>query len=235
MKEILHLMRFDYLTACGSVPVYLICMACAAAAGLFLTPIFAFYAVFIMFVLTVPLQKKTEQKVYGVLPVSRKNIARARLLYFWAVMFVTELISVTVGLLSVRLKLSRFVLPQDSQFVQMNAESFDMPAGEIILIGAVFFAVIGAFMLYMEMMGEIFGRENEMKILVISLGVLIALVFGFFALSANDILPMLSFEGDSTYPLVPSLIKSIVWNLAVFVLACIFGEITARVQSRREL
>lgn len=240
MKDILNLMRFDYITAkqSGSGPLIAALLLCSLLSW-FLAPFCAVYLICAGFAFCTPVQKKADSaglpKIYGILPVKRKNIARARFLYFWLIMFLVEILAIGIVLLSGVLKLNRFLPNQNSAAVQTIVEMNNQEEIWTFLGGVVImFVFCTVVLLYVEMMGQIFGRENEMRILFLTLGIIAGVVFVFFWLSAHDILPMLSFDGEDNTDL-QNIIYSVCANIGVLIAALLFGEITAHIVSKREL
>ena len=86
----------------------------------------------------------------------------------------------------------------------------------------------------MEMMGQIFGRDNEMKIIFITLGAVCVLIVGFITLSNEGIIPMFKVpelpKTESGRVLVYAAV-----SVALLGISTLFGEITAAVVSKREL
>ena len=238
MKDILKIMRFDFLTAKPVALIsFLLVLIICCGLGLVFSPMICGYTMFGAMVFVIPLQSMADKnnfnKLYGILPVERKNITRARFLYIFLVHFASEIIEFISAVIAKALKLYRLLPNQDGEMLQMIRESFaDTNLIFTIIIGM--FAFFCICFSYMEMMGQIFGRENEMKIITISLGVVVVLIVGFLTLSEHDIIPTFSL------PSMPSsvsgkIILAVVINIVMFLLCMIFGEITAKKLSGREL
>ena len=92
MREILKIMRFDFLTA---RPLAIIPAATIAVIffglSLFFAPLICSYITLVAMIFVIPLQAVAEKsgfhKLYGTLPVRRSNITRARFLYIFLVHF----------------------------------------------------------------------------------------------------------------------------------------------------
>lgn len=117
--------------------------------------------------------------------------------------------------------------------MKMVKEGFDNTNLALLMIIGMFtfFCLI---FLYMEMMGQINGRENEFKIIVITMGVLIVLLFSFLFLSDCGIIPTLNL------PNLPNTVQGLLTlGMALNILVCgiclIFGEITVNKLSKREM
>ncbi|MDE7364877.1 MAG: hypothetical protein K2N27_08380, partial [Ruminococcus sp.] len=96
------------------------------------------------------------------------------------------------------------------------------------------FTVFGLLFLYMEMMGQIHGRENEFKIVMITMIILTVLLLGFFALSDREIIPTIKL------PSLPSTVSGYillgaVLNIVMLGICLLFGEITVNKLAKREL
>ena len=238
MKDILKIIKFDFLTG-GSAAFtgLLFGIAVIFLLSLFLAPMINGYISLIAMLPVIPLQSTAEKngfnKLYGILPVSRKNITRGRFIYISCVFLCSEILGIILALISKALKLYRFLPNQGSENLKVIENSFsDNELTFSLITGmAVFFIVVFT---YMEMMGQIFGRENEIKIIVLTLGILSALLIAFFVLSDKGIIPTFKL------PSMPSsftgrLILYVFLNIAAFALSVIFGEITASRIAKREL
>ena len=114
--------------------------------------------------------------------------------------------------------------------MQMLSEEYNMTAlSEFfpVMTGFVVFSCV--MFAFMEMMGQIFGRENEMKILLILLGAIVVLVLG-----GVFILEQLG-SPEIKFPEMPVWAGVTVTVLAVFGVCVLFGEITAAKLAKREL
>ena len=239
MKDILKVMRFDFLTSWAMFGKAVACIvAFCLILGLFFSPIICVYLCFFPMVLIVPLQAVAEKsgfrKLYGLLPVSRKSIPRGRFLLLFVLFLVSELTALAGGALSMGLRLFRFI-PKGSDLYEFVADSFDDKKTFIMMLIGMHFAMFLIFS-YMEMMGQIFGQENEMKIVMITLAVITVGALAFFGLDSYDIIPHINVLPDFD---AMSLAKRTLWyiglNAGAFVLNVLFGEITAGKVSVREL
>lgn len=238
MNEILKVMRFDFLNAKPvAMGAYWVIAGMCFLLSLFLSPAICGGIIFGALLLVIPLQnieaKSDISKLYGILPVNRKNIARARFLYIFSVSFLTELIEIVLGLTAYSLKLYRLMPDKDTALMKFVSNAFsDLFMAFIVIVGA--FAAICLIFSYMEMMGQIFGRENEMKSIVITIGVLAAIGLTFVILSSKDILPVLRLPSlpESTSGRI---LLGVIINAVMFGLCVLFGEITANQLAKREL
>lgn len=238
MKDILKIMRFDYLTArpYALVPTVIIVMLCFAL-SLFFSPLICAYITFGAMMFVIPLQGVADKSgfhmLYGILPVNRKNITRARFLYIFFLHFIAELIEFALAAIVFNLKLNRLLPNQNGIMMQMVNNGFSNDSFIIL-------AIVGAFALfcllfgYMEMMGQIFGRENELKIIIITLGVVTVLAMGILTLAEREIIPTLKF------PSLPrtntgKLALGAILNVVMLGVCLLFGEITANKLAKREL
>lgn len=238
MKEILKVMWFDFLCAKPVAMVsYLLLGILSVLFSLFFSPAICAYMICGAIIFIIPLQNIAEKsdfnKLYGILPIHRKNITSARFLLIFCLFFVTELIEIVMGLIIYNLKLYKILPNQTSATMQMVDRAFhDLFLTFIIIVGS--FALVCLIFSYMEMMGQIFGRENEMKIILITLGVISVVAIGFFELSDHGIIPQLKL------PSIPEslsgrVILGVVVNAVVFGLCMLFGKITANQLAKREL
>lgn len=238
MKDILKIMRFDYLTAkpYALAPAVIIVLFCFTL-SLFFSPLICAYITFGAMMFVIPLQgvaaKSGFNKLYGILPVKRKNITRARFVYIFFLHFIAELLEFALAAVSFNLKLNRLLPNQNNEMMQMVNNGFSNDSFIILAIVAVFLLFCLLFG-YMEMMGQIFGRENELKIIIITLGSVTALAFGILTLAEREIIPTLKF------PTLPQtnggrIILGAVLNLIMLGICMLFGEITANKLAKREL
>ena len=238
MRDILNVMRFDYLTA---KPLALVGMIFTVVVfgilSMFFSPIITTYMTFASMLFVIPLQgvadKSGFNKLYGILPVERKNITRARFLYIFLVHFLTELLEAVIICTAKGTNLYKILPNQNGETMQMVKESFaDTKLTLLMLFGMfTFFCLIFSFM---EMMGQIFGRENEFKIIMITIGIISLIAFVFTFLSEHDLIPVIKL------PSLPESVSGmvtlgIVANIVVFVICLLFGEITANQLAKREL
>ena len=238
MKDILKIMRFDLLTAkplalAGFIVTAVMCFSLS----LFFAPLINSYITFGAMIFVIPLQSVADKsgfnKLYGVLPVKRGNITRARFLYIFLVHFICEVIEIAFALIAFTLKLNRLLPDDNAALREFIGDAFSDKVNCFTMIVAVFLILCLLFA-YMEMMGQIFGRENEMKIILITLAVLTVVLVAFFMLSERDIIPTFKL------PELPSTAEEriklgIALNIVMFALCVIFGEITASKLAKREL
>lgn len=238
MRDIFKVMRFDFLSAkpyalAATVIILLLCFTLS----LFISPLIIAYIVFGAAMFIIPLggvaEKSGFNRLYGILPVNRKNITRARFLYIFLLHFFAEIIEIAIAFVSFNLKLNRLLPNQSGELAQMVDKGFE--DGSFIPV-----AIVGVFILfclifgYIEMMGQIFGRENELKILMITLGAVCGVVFVILLLAEREIIPTLK---------LPSLPKTtagktllgVVLNIIMLGICVLFGEITANKLAKREL
>lgn len=238
MKDILKIMRFDFLTA---KPIALGGMIFAVLLfgilSLLFSPIITSYITFAATVFIIPLQSVADKsgfnKLYGTLPVKRRNITRARFLYIFLVYFAAELLELALAVIARLLKLYRILPNQNGGMMQIAKDSFTDTKSTLLAIFGIF-AVICLLFSFMEMMGQIHGRENEFKIIMITIGVLALLVFAFAILSEHDLIPVVRL------PILPErvsgeLILGAALNVIMPGICLLFGEITASRLAKREL
>ena len=238
MRDILHMMRFDYLTA---KPIALtgaiFAVGLSTVLCLLFSPIIAAYFSLAAMIFVIPLQGAADKngfhKLYGILPVERRSITRARFLYIYLVHFIMQMLGLLVACISKALQLYRFLPNQDSETMLMVKNSFADTKLMLLMVfgvGLVFCLLFS----FMEMMGQIFGRENEFKILLIVVGILALLAFVFSLLTDRDLIPVMQ---------LPHLPEKVPAQLALGLgadvlmlgLCILFGEITASRLARREL
>lgn len=235
MRNVLKAVNMDLVCA-GSTGLYGVIFG-----GLFITlwsfmfsPLISDFIILLTIFMVVPLHvtdsKSDCRKLYGVLPADRSDFVKARFIYIFAVHFVSEIISLISAALSMKLKLYR-IFPSGSSMIALSEKSFsDMRT--VLIAGLVISAVFCIFFAYMEMMGQIFGRDKVFKIVVISLMVLIAaaIIFFKFVYKRIDL-------SKIRYPdsLSGRTMLHLAVNVVMFVVCYGFGMITSSKVSGREL
>lgn len=238
MKEILKVMRFDFLSAWPSLGEGLIwAFLLIGGLALALSPIIATYMTFIFLAFLTRLHQGESKggynKLYGILPVKRRNITRGRFMYVFFLFFGGQLIEVVLAAISVKCRLYRLIPNQSSTLVQFVKDSFtDTVLLAEMLIGMTLF--MGLIFSYVEMMGQIKGRENEFRIIMITLGVLTVVLMAFFTLSDRGIIPAVKLPSLPT-TLGGMVLVGIGADLLLFLICVIFGEITGAKLEKREL
>lgn len=243
MNEIRKIMHADFITSTasfGKYPVLVIAIlfGIILLIDLFITPCASYIGILFLIAFFIPLQsaddKSILRKLHGILPVRRENITRGRFAYMLVIAFVFEVVLLFFSWLAQTLDLHAVFLPDNSALAQMAADSYNPNSFSCYGMIVFLFAIICLFFTYLEMMGQIFGREKEMKIILITLGVITALGILLGILADQDIIPPMEHDvvdiGFGTAAII-----SIVTNLFVFGLTVLFGEITARIVSKREL
>lgn len=238
MKDVLKIIRFDFLTAKPIVlggMVFTVLMF--GSLSLFFSPIMCAWIMgsAIMFVL--PLQEVADKngfnKLYGTLPVKRRNVTRGRFLYVYLVHFLTEQLELVIIMIAKTIRLYRILPNQDGATMQLVKESF---ADTNLMLAVVFgtFVLFSLVFSYMEMMGQVHGRENEFKILMITLGILTVIIVTFTILLNRELIPMISLPG------LPESVGGMlafgaVLNAVMLLVCLFFGEVTAGRLAKREL
>ena len=238
MKDILKVMRFDYLTAEPlALKIYAVVCVIFFLLSSFIAPLLNCYITFASMIFVIALHTTEDKsgfnKMYGILPVKRKNITRARFLYMFLVFFLTELLETLLMLTDMKIRLYRFLPDRSTNLAQIIEQNYSDTQTPFIAVVAMTVLMCLIFS-YVEMMGQIFGRENEMKIILITLGVMTVIFIGFFKLTELEIIPRFR------VPEIPSdtagMIKAAaVLNAVILAFSVIFGEITAAKLEKREL
>lgn len=239
MKDILKMIRFDFLTAKPvALPVFLFIAGLCLLLGFFISPMIISYITFGVMIFVIPLQSVADKsgfhKLYGILPVKRRNITRARFIYIFLLFFITFIFDIVLAFTAMKLKLIRFVPFKNETLKVFAGNSFEDSKTQLLVMCGVFIGFCFIFS-YMEMMGQIFGRDKEMRIILITLGAAVALYAGFMWLSENEIIPLIEIPDILGWSMPQIYMISAVSSVVMFALSVLFGEITASVLSRREL
>ena len=114
MKDILNIMRFDFLTAkTTALPIFVVIAVMCNALGLLFSPMMFVYVLMAASFLIVQLQTYAEKygfhKLYGILPINRKSITRGRFQYIFWTFFAVEIFELIMTKLALVLKLYRIL------------------------------------------------------------------------------------------------------------------------------
>ena len=169
MKNLLHLMRFDLISATCSAGNRQLAAYCLTGAAFLILAFFGMpLMILLLFVgalmLTAPLQSIAEKnnfnKLYGILPVPFQQIVQARFLLIFLSLFLCETVTFLIGSCSELLHVYRFDT-SDTIFV------IGIPQLLMFCVGIFVFFVLA--ISYSQMMLWIHGQENEMKVMVYTL------------------------------------------------------------------
>ena len=243
VKEILKMMKFCSNATLPAVtyqgmPLVMIIFA---VFGFFMTPV-GFVAVIGIMVMSMVLSypdiedKSCYNQQYGILPVKRKNIARGKIYYAFAVAFVSEFAAFLLGTVSYMLKLGG-LLPLSSEYEFVVKDSFCKISSLImsfdIFVGVFFGASVLGTLLYM--LFTVFGRENKSKIYLALVMTVLVIMFAFIILNENDLIPVIQLKmlDESFSP--KKIIKWVVFHLVSAGLTVLFAEISAAKYDEKEL
>ena len=234
MKDILKIMHFDLLTALPaqrSASEYILAVfMIIISIGL---PLFIFPAVtccYMMFaaLLIVPLQSAAEKsglnKLYGVLPVKRKNITRARFLYIFSAHVIMEAAALIMLVVSVNVRLYEITAFVEKGGIFNDPELLPEMVG--VILG--WFIFLCFTFTFMEMVGQIHGRQNEMKVLFIMIAAVCVIVLGGVFILSQLGYPELNLD-------MPAWAAVLFTNIGMLGVCVLFGEITASKLAKREL
>jgi hypothetical protein len=238
MKESLKMARFDYFLTGGSMlPSAIVLLLIALVFMSVFSPNCSAFILFNIPISLVPLQqtdKKNSGKMYGTIPVHRKSVTRGRFLYMIISGLVSEIAAMLIAVLAIVININRF-LPHDNPLMQLAEKQYSfksfVPFG--IVIGVFVFIMLTSAAL--EMIGQIFGRENDMRNILIMIISAIVLFFCYLILSYDKgILPCPD-EFHAPATLGGKIALCVVLNAVTVGIVALFGEITANIVSKREL
>lgn len=238
MRDIINLMKYDFYNIQSQLKLFVIMSSFFIPLGFFLYPETSVYFILIAMIFVSPLHGMSEKynfnKLYGLIPVKRKNIIRAKFLFIFIAHFFMEMISYSVIIIAINTKWYKLIVDTKTAFGKIANTSFK---DDQLYIGIIFATVIFASMcsifIYVEMMGQIFGRKNELKITIITFFILTLLAIGLTKFVNPD---FTNFKMPSTPKTYESLIKfSMIINLITLAISIFLSEITAAIISRREL
>lgn len=240
MKQILKLMRYDLLTVLGASKVLMIIEAAVLVPmGLFppLTAVFIILPVALMQTILGDTDEKTGSRIFGVLPVKKKNIYRSRAYLYYAALTAGQLFAYLIVVISFKINLNRYIPLNDD----LKESLTDMEEqGNCMWIMSVFvlFCVLTVIVISGHLVGMAFGKKaaSTLKVVALMTPALAGLVF--VILSAADLIPVI----ELTFLKLPAgnidaghIIKCIAGNIILFALTAIFTELTAEKLKDRDL
>lgn len=247
MKELGKIMLFDFRTVGGSQVIQFMSGfgVLIILAGLFIMPVaFLYITLMIPLLLISPLtavaDKSGFNKLYGTLPVNRKNIPRARFLYIFALCTAAEIIGGVLSVISVWAQLYRFLPETSHEFREMFEEAFTFKDGLPLMLRMTFVFSVGIMLILsvFTMVKMIHGSASAGMMGGIAVTVLLLLVLAFFVLNSLDIMPVIELKGLFRLkdPITAmSAVKWVIWHAVVFGICMLCGEHTAKKLAGREL
>ena len=250
MQDILKVIRFDFLTMSSvSMGELIFVILFCLVLSMLLSPLIAVMITFCVFGFVYPLQDIAERngfsKLYGTLPVDRRNVTRARFIYIFAAFLICELTELVIAVSSTILDLNKLIFNIDRsaersrEMLTYMHMIYDTPAVVYLAVFAVA-AVCCIAEAYMEMMSQIYGRENLFRSVMIGIAALSAVIGGVYLLSSyTTLIPqfhlMQMTENYAAISVSESVIFGAASNAAMLAVCLVFGEITTRIVSEREI
>lgn len=236
MKDMLKIMRFDFLTAADTGYFPAIFLAALSMTGSFLFgPSYAAALILTSICFIIPLTGVTEKselhKLYGILPVNRKNITRGRFLYIFLLHFIPEMIALILIKPAFSLKAYRYLPNQGSTSLQMIGNAFSSGFRGPCMIIFLVFSLSCFIFLYLEFTGQLFGHENDLKSIMILLTAVTAVSMTVILLGGNDIIHV-DFQKIKN---LSTLTVGTGANVLMLIICVLLGEITAGKVSAKEL
>lgn len=190
--------------------------------------------------LTAVAEKSGFNKLYGTLPVNRKNIPRARFLYIFLLFTASEIVGGLLEVVSICLQLYRLLPATSPEFRQMSEESFSLDKSLPLMLRMTFGLSMGIMLVLavFTMVKMIHGSASAGLMGGIAVTVLLAIVLAFFVLNSLDLVPVIELKGlfSLTAPLTAmSAVKCVIWHAAAFGICMLCGEHTANKLAGREL
>lgn len=196
MKDVLKMIRFDYISVKSlTVPYVIGFVAVCLVLALFGIPlgVFCFAAAAAVFAPVQELSSSDSRKIYGILPVRRDAFTRAAFIEMIVPLFVGELLSLVFLLISSSSKLYRIFPKTVSDIIEglfdFSKNDTNIAFGElciILILVSVYLCILAA---YMEMMSAIQSRENDIKNLLTAVALTAAVIVVIAALSGKHIIP----------------------------------------------
>ena len=196
MKDVLKMIRFDYISVRSlTVPYVIGFIALCFVLALFGIPlgVFCFAAAAAVFAPVQELASSDTRKIYGILPVRRDAVTKAAFLEMIVPLFIGEFLSLIFLLISSSSKLYRIFPKTIGGIIEglfdFSRNDASITFGElciILILLSVYLCILAA---YMEMMSAIQSRENDVKNLLTAVALTAAVIVVIAALSANHIIP----------------------------------------------
>lgn len=193
MKDILKMIRFDYIAVKSlTVPYVIGFIAVSLVLSLFGIPlgVLCFAAVEAVFAPVQELASPDSRKIYGILPVGRDAVTRAGFLEIIVPLFAGELLSLMFLLISNSSKLYRIFPKTVGGIIEgLFDNDLNFPFGElciIVILTSVYLCILAA---YLEMMSAVQSGKNDLINLLTAIAVTAAVISVIAALSANRIIP----------------------------------------------
>lgn len=239
MKDVLKMIRFDYIAVRPlTVPYVIVFAAVCLVLALFGIPlgVFCFAAAAAVFAPVQELASSDSRKIYGILPVRRDAFTKAAFIEMTVPLFAGELLSLIFLLISSTSKLYR-ILPQTAAGIIEGLFDFSrngsgIAFGELcIILISVYLCILAA---YLEMMSAIQGRENDIKNLLTAIALTAAVIVIIAALSANHIIPPVR-EWLIPRTVSGKWVFSIILNVIAAGVSVLFCRIAVKKSASREI
>lgn len=196
MKDILKMVRFDYISVNSlTVPYVIGFIGISFVLSLFGIPlgVFCVAALMAIFAPVQELAHSDSEKIYGILPVRRDAVTRAAFLEMIVPLYVGELLSFLFLFISRSSKLYRIFPKNIGNMIEALFDFFESGTGisfdglyiVLILISA-YLCVLAA---YLEMASKIQGRENDIRNLLLAIFITVAVFAVITALVKAGMLP----------------------------------------------
>lgn len=245
MKQILNMIKLYLYTGLPFLTdgAMLLLMMFLLILGILLAPIEIFAApLLVAVILTAFIPTVEEQsgysKLYGILPVERKNRVRGQFFYSLMVFFLCETGSMVLTLLSFAMKLGR-LLPFKDPFRRMIENEYT-DTGNLVLAFCLLtaaFVLLELYQVLLVMVSGVFGREAKTKVYAGLIITPLALGGLFMFLNERDVLPVIdlsSLRPPETFT-AGVILFILTANAAMFGLTALFAELTAAKLEKNEL
>lgn len=235
MRDILKMVQFDYITGKNLLPLVVIAFAAGTAAALLITPVIA--AVLIPFAVCVflPVQNIAARcgfnKFYGIVPIPRSTVTRAAFLEYTVSAFLGELTALLLHTIAKNAKLYLLIRQAVTNITADDIVHVIREDSAAIVV--ILFAVICLLVCYMRMMSDIFGHENDAKILILTAFVLFVLAMPLLVLQNRHVLPPVKDYLPQSAGGRTALVCAV--HLVIFGVCALMCEFTVKKLADREL
>lgn len=196
MQDILKMIRFDYITVKSfTVPYVVGFIVISFVLALFGIPlgVFSFVALMAIFGPVQELANSDTRKIYGILPVHRDAVIRAVFMEIIVPLFVGELLSLVLLLISNSSKLYRIFPKTVGDIIEglfdFSQNDLMIAFGELCIILVLISATLCVLAAYLEMKSEIQGHENDIRNLLTVISITVSVIAVIVALVNMEIIP----------------------------------------------
>ncbi|MCH5275666.1 MAG: hypothetical protein J1E65_07485 [Lachnospiraceae bacterium] len=234
MKDILKMIRFDYISVKShTVPYVIGFIGISLVLSLFGIPlgVFCVAAPIAIFGPVQELYGSDSRKIYGILPVRRDAVTRASFLELTVPLFAGELLSFLFLLISRSSKLYRIFPKSIGNIIEtlfdFSQSGMGISVDGLYIILMFTSAYLCVFAAYLEMASKIQGSENDIRNLLLAISLTVAVFAVITALVKAGILPPLQ-KWPMPRTVAGKWLFAVILNIIAAGVSVLFCEITVK-------